>query len=232
MTLWLCSTLASAVLALLMIYTGQWRRWPALFAFLAIVSIEYPVLLALWRSHAYLLVYWAFSLALEACEVFLLIEIACELVGPIEPLRRILRQSIPGMAVVLLGAFGVLSFSEPWPAEARLAWCASHYDTAVSLALLVTVTGIIAAASLGKIQFSHGVRPIVAGLFIESMCTCVVSFLSVYFPQIHNLEVWKSCCFTLCLLIWFFSFAPALRCFLRLGRPGMSYEKRSIGSCS
>lgn len=206
-------------LALLLTLVGRrvHMQWPALVAFLgALVARDAVLLWADWRQDK-LVYFWAYyigSVLADVAEVLLITEISLKLVGPLKCLRAIVARNVPAMTAVFIFCSILAAIPVQLGNGMRFAMVVLYYcrqlDLAVSVGCSCALIMLIGLTISLKIQFTHGVRPVVIGLLLESGLTYVQAmFVAEEVTAQSLLQGVRSAGFLITLV--FFS-VPALHC--------------------
>jgi hypothetical protein len=172
--MWKAAVLGTNILLFAMTMTKAWKRWPALYAYVAAMCAQQDLALYASFTQSGPLYWWTYYIGdaiLAIAQVALITEISLKLVGPLKCLRAIAARNVPAMTVVFI--FGALLAAASGHLHNNLSRpdMIEYYCRRLDLAAaagcfgaLIMLCGI--ALSL-KIQFTHGVKPVVIGLLIE-----------------------------------------------------------------
>lgn len=229
MNLWLLTSIGTGVLLIAMAWTSGWRRWPAVFTFLALImaqaAFDAAVILAGHHPALYYYGHWTFAAALDLCEVAIMVEIAIKVFGVTPQIRQAIIRILPSIAFVLLVITLVLAFSGNVAYFHTVVTFVALVDVAVSLAWFATFLLIVFGVKAFGPEWSGGARGVALGFWVEAGSTALCAFLFV--PGIAS--VWmgavKSAFCIVTLICWSSavprSELPRLafpRCFLRTTR--------------
>ena len=175
--IWTFAVVASAVLAIAMLSTGAARRWPSIFTYLALIIVQWATTYRLLGTSAYFYSYWAFSYALYACEVWVIVQLAVRIFGVTAWLRSKIRHGLPTLALVLLCITLFVALTDRATYMQGIVYLASRVDVAISLAWFATFLLIIFGVKAFGLQLSGGARGVAIGFWIEAAGTSVIALL-------------------------------------------------------
>lgn len=211
---WLGTNLGNALLLSVMGVEAHFRRWPSLFAFLWIVTLQACfdtgiVMSNLSQTAFAFNGHYAFALILDLIEVWMTVEIAWALVGPHPKLRKWLGTLVPAYAVTALVGACLLSLSRPSSYRGDIVSFSYDFDLAVSLAWLVTFLSIALAAGHLNVQWTGSVQWVAAGFLMEVLSSNVGSFLLQFGVKSPVITLLKAMSYLATLMLWSYSLLNA-----------------------
>lgn len=211
--LWSAANFVNGGLLCLLARSGAFRRWPSLFALLWLVTAQTAFDCAVVLSGDYdrpyaLYGHFAFALAMDAAEVWLITQMALALAGVTDFLREKIKRTVPALCAVMLCGSAAITFADPAPIHEHIQRFTATADMAISLAWAAAFLFLPLAARFFEVQWSGGVRPIALGFLVESFSTVVISFLA--FGNVNRVQMteFKSCTYLLTLALWSSSVIP------------------------
>ena len=209
-TIWLIVILLQPALVILLIASGLWRKWTALFFFLLSKSITSFLLLGITlyigdldrQAALYFFTYWAGMAVASVMEIWMIVEIACALGGISPRTRKWIHIGVPVLAVINLAVCLTLSIQAPMAPFGRAVVTIFDLQKVISLGWLVTFLAVASASEIMGIEWSHGVRGIAIGYAIEAAGTTVVTWLIALFPAATELSEAKGIVYISALCVW------------------------------
>lgn len=177
--LWVAAAIGNATLLSAMAWTGAFKRWPSLFALLALVNAQSGFCAAMQvfdHPACYFYGYYAFALLEDAAEVWLITQMALALAGVTPKLCNRIRMAVPLSCAVALCGTAVMTLTGSRTSPSSIGDIASHLDLAIALAWGGAFLVLPLVAKFFQIQWSGGVRPIALGFLVESMVTLLASY--------------------------------------------------------
>lgn len=227
----------SALAALLMARSGAFLRWKGLFAFLWLTAAQAAfdvatVLAGITGAHWVYLLHWTFGLALDGCEVVLMVEIAQSLAGVTPTIRAWIASGVQRFAGGTLALFAIFDLAQPSNGAPVLASMVARLDLAISEAWGVTFAAICGLAILAYADFSREARCVSVGLLIELASTNSSALLRLVPVNGITLTVIQACAYSLSLVAFCLPFIATLRSLprIRLLLP-VVVESKGAGSC-
>lgn len=198
---WMLCLLGTAALSLLMAANGQWRKHPALFVYLLILTVQSLALWALFTSRWYSVVYYGLGMAAQITELWVMVELSLQVTAASPAVDRLLRTAIPVFALftLLWTSYGALNEARVYPS---LVGIASRLDSAVSLSWAATLILLVLLISGAGCQFSHGARGIASGFLLEVLSSNVTAYLYIHTPSVSYLSNFKTITYGATILVW------------------------------
>lgn len=190
---WLPAVAVQPALAVVMVRSGAWRRWPSLFSFLSLRSVQSISLLAItlmvprsnFQGALYFYTYWFLSLIGVFLEAWMLVQIGCAMAGITARIRRQITQAILAAALINLTVSALLALhahlpgygnpSFPW--WSILSRCVLDLNRSVNLAWLITFLGCAASWEFAGIKGEEPTRSISVGYAVSAIGSTAASWL-------------------------------------------------------
>lgn len=210
MSIWILAIAGQMALAFLLIVTGTWRKWPSLLAFLSILSARdlFRIGLLLFlpdtdsRAALDYYGYWSLSFLAQLAELWILAEVACEMIGVTRWVRRCLRLGTVAAATFSLSICVFMSFGLIQPRYSQLVTMIHYGDKVVSLAWLLTFLYIVIGADILGMEWPASARGVALGFALESSGSMIESWLYDRFPHSSLLSDAKGLIFLAAVLVW------------------------------
>lgn len=216
---WVVAIAFQPALVVLMYARRVWRRWLSLFTFLIVKSVGSFALLAIYlgihdpfrQAAVYFYTYWLFAFASALVQIWMIIQIGCEMAGVSRRVRYWIAQGICCCAAIDLGITLVVAFQMTNPLWGRIAHIVLSLNKAVNLAWLVTfMTAVLAYEFLG-IRGFDSVRGISIGFAIEAVGATAASWLFGAVRNVSAVSDAQEIIYIVALVVWTVAITPPIQ---------------------
>jgi hypothetical protein len=192
--------------AIHMVSCGAWRRWASLFFFLAVLTLKDSIRLAnaltAHNSFVDFYVYWSASLVAELLEVWIIVQIAQQMLGISPAVRRAIARTVVGMAAIccVLSIWRTVMLHRPsWE---TICDTTEQLSNAVALAWVIVLV-IVALFANHVAEWSAGVRGIALGITLELTADSYIGWLRITTNTDRDLlDLVKGSIFMVSLILW------------------------------
>jgi hypothetical protein len=208
--LWIVVIVSQPVVVFLMVKSGAWRRWTSMFAFVCLLSLQSFALLYVsvalpdtdFRALLYFWIYWSLALVCEAIQIWMIVQIACDLIGISKRAKLWIRHGVPALAMANLIWAAILAVQSEHQFYSRVVYVVSWLDRSITLSWLTTFLIIALGSNFLGIEWTAEARGVGLGFALDSLSSTVASWLgygSINFTFLSNL---KAVIYLLALWLW------------------------------
>jgi hypothetical protein len=197
-------------LIIMMIQNGMYRRWPSVFAFLCVQSLQAVLMLGIvlrvsdpdLQPFLTFWTYWIGAFVSQVIEVWIIVQLCCALVGERTIIKRWLRGAVPSLAVLSLGCSLLLSIDTKAHIYDAAVRAVTLMDKSVTLGWLSMFLVIALGADFLEISWPPIARGIAVGLAVELSGEMMTTWLSDGQPRSALISNLKGSIYICTVLIW------------------------------
>jgi hypothetical protein len=154
------------------------------------------------RAELYFYTYWGGAFLSQIAEVWMIVQIGCELAGVSSRIRSWIQNGVPALAVFQMAASLLLCINSPVSQSGKVTGIILNLERSVSLAWLGTFLVACAAAEILGIEWAPGVREVSIGFAVEAIAATFASWLIDLLPDITWLSDIRETIYILALSVW------------------------------